>query len=148
VVLAGVLAFTIDQSPLGVVLRAFGNNPAAMERSGWSALRYSVYRYLLVALFGVIAGLSLTAINTASDINAGGPFTLLSIAAVVMGGCSLIGGVVAPAGVIAGAVTLSLIGAVLATVGVSTDYNAAVQGFLLIATLVLRSALLSRRSDP
>ena len=98
-------------------------------------------RYLLVALFGVVAGLSLTAINTASDINAGGPFTLLSIAAVVMGGCSLIGGIVAPAGVIAGAVTLSLIGAVLATVGVSTDYNAAVQGLLLIGTLALRSAL-------
>ena len=139
--IAGAVAFAIDRSPLGVVLRAFGNNPAAMERSGWSPLRYAVVRYLLVALFGVVAGLSLTAVNTASDINAGGPFTLLSIAAVVMGGCSLIGGIVAPAGVIAGAVTLSLIGAVLATVGVSTDYNAAVQGLLLIATLVLRSAL-------
>ena len=147
VILAGAVALAIDRSPLGVVLRAFGNNPAAMERSGWSALRYGIIRYLLVALFGVVAGLSLTAINTASDINAGGPFTLLSIAAVVMGGCSLVGGILAPAGVIAGAVTLSLIGAVLATVGVSTDYNAAVQGLLLIATLVLRSALRRKGSE-
>ena len=147
VIFAGAVALAIDRSPLGVILRAFGNNPAAMERSGWSPLRYSVVRYLLVALFGIVAGLSLTAINTASDINAGGPFTLLSIAAVVMGGCGLLGGNIVPTGVIAGAVTLSLIGAVLATIGVSTDYNAAVQGFLLIATLVLRSALGRRGSE-
>jgi ribose transport system ATP-binding protein len=46
--------------------------------------------------FALVAGLSLTAINTASDINSGGPFTLLSIAAVVMGGCALLGGVISP----------------------------------------------------
>ena len=148
ILLAGIAAFAIDRMPLGVVLRGFGNNAAALERGGWSPVRYAVLRYLVVALFGTLAGLSLTAINTASDINAGGPFTLLGVASVVMGGCSLIGGRIAPGGVVAGALTLSLIGAVLATVGVSTDYNAAVQGALLLAVLILRSALASRKVDP
>lgn len=47
---------------------------------------------------------------------------------------------------VAGAVTLSLIGALLASLGVSTDFNAAVQGGLLIAMLSLQTlAAWSRR---
>jgi ribose transport system ATP-binding protein len=109
-------------------------------------LRYAVIRYLIAGAFGLVAGLSLTAINTASDINAGGPFTLLSVAAVVMGGCALIGGLISPLGVTAAAATLSLIGALLGTLGVSTDYNAAVQGGLLLLILVLRLAV-DRREE-
>ena len=87
--------------------------------------------------------LALTAINTASDVNAGGPFTLISVAAVVMGGCALLGGLISPLGVVAGALTLALIGALLGALGVSSDYNAAVQGCLLLAMLILH-ALASR----
>ncbi|MFC5081300.1 ATP-binding cassette domain-containing protein [Microvirga arabica] len=146
ILLAGAAAVLIDRSPLGVVLRGFGSNAGALERGGWSVLRYSVIRYLIAGAFALVAGLSLTAINTASDINSGGPFTLLSIAAVVMGGCALLGGVISPIGVVVGSLTLSLIGALLGTLGVSTDYNAAVQGGLLLLILVLRMAV-DRRED-
>ena len=131
--LIGLAAFVVDRTPFGVTLRAFGANPAAMERSGWSAPKYAALRYLLASLFGMLAGLALTAINTASDYNAGGAYTLLSVAAVVIGGCSLAGGLISPLGVVAGSVTLSLIGALLGMLNVSPDYNAAVQGALLVA---------------
>ncbi|HEY9214412.1 MAG TPA: ATP-binding cassette domain-containing protein [Ancylobacter sp.] len=144
IAIAGTVAF--DRSPLGVVLRGFGNNAAAMKLGGWSPLRYAIIRYVIAGLFATAAGLSLTAINTASDINAGGPFTLISVAAVVMGGCALIGGLISPLGVVAGAVTLALIGALLGALNVSTDYNAAVQGCLLLAMLMLR-ALAGRRGE-
>lgn len=140
------LAVAIDRAPLGVVLRGFGNNAPALARSGWSALRYGMIRYALAALFATFAGLVLTAVNTASDINVGGPFTLSSVAAVVIGGCTLLGGVLAPWGVVAGAVLLSLIGALLGALNVSTDYNAAVQGLLLLGVLALRT-LLARREE-
>ena len=136
---AALVALAIDRSPLGVVLRGFGNNAPAMTLGGWSPLRYAVVRYMLASLFALAAGLSLTAINTASDINAGGPFTLISVAAVVMGGCALIGGLISPLGVVAGALTLALVGALLGALGVSTDYNAAVQGCLLLSMLALRA---------
>jgi len=139
--IAGLIAVAIDRSPLGVVLRGFGNNATAMTISGWSPLRYAIIRYSIASLFALAAGLALTAINTASDINAGGPFTLISVAAVVMGGCALIGGMISPLGVVAGALTLALIGALLGALNVSTDYNAAVQGCLLLAMLVLRAAV-------
>lgn len=136
---AGLAAFLIDRSPTGTILRAFGSSPLALQRAGWSPLRYSVLRYAMASLFAMAAGLHVTAANGASDINAGGSFTLLGIAAVVIGGCRLLGGFIAPWGVVAGAVTLSLIGALLASLGVSTDYNAAAQGALLIAILGLQA---------
>ena len=63
----------------------------------------------------------------------------------VVGGCALLGGLISPWGVVAGAVTLSLIGAALATLGVSTDFNALVQGSLLVAIL---GAAQPRRMEP
>ena len=106
IVAVALIARAIDWSPLGVALRGFGNNAAAMRRSGWSPTRYALVRYLIAGLFAAAAGLSLTAINTASDINSGNSYTLLSIAAVVMGGCTLIGGIISPVGAVVGAVTL------------------------------------------
>jgi ribose transport system ATP-binding protein len=144
ILIAATAAFLIDKAPLGVVLRAFGNNPTALARGGWPAFRYGIIRYLIAGSFGLLAGLSLTAANSASDINAGSSFTLLSVAAVVMGGCSLGGGIVSVLGVVAGAVTLALIGAFLGAVDVSTDYNAAVQGLVLLAMLVLRTTFARR----
>ncbi len=144
---AGLVAIIIDRSPLGVILRGFGSSPEALERLGWSPLRYSVWRYLIAGGFAMIAGLYLTATNGASDIKVGNAYTLLSVAGIVVGGCALLGGLIAPAGVVAGAVTLSLIGAALAMLGVATDFNALAQGFLLVAILGLRSALTWRRSD-
>lgn len=140
------MALFIDRTPLGVVLRGFGNNPAAMTTSGWSALRFGVIRYLIGGLFAGAAGMVLTAINTASDINSGSSYTLLSVAAVVMGGCALFGGIISPLGVVVGAVTLSLIGALLGILNVSSDFNAATQGGVLLAILALRS-LASRDTE-
>ena len=128
----------LDWAPLGVALRGFGANPTAMIASGWRPIRYGVVRYLVAGLFSATAGLSLTAINASSDINSGNSYTLLSVAAVVMGGCALTGGIVAPIGAVLGAVTLALIGALLGALGVSSDFNAAAQGAVLIGLLGVR----------
>ncbi len=138
IVVPALVAVLIHRSRTGTVLRGFGANPASMTRSGWPILTYSVLRYVIAGGFATCGGLAITSMNGASDINAGSGYTLLSVAAVVLGGCRLFGGVISPVGVAAGAVTLSLIGALLGSLGVSTDFNAAVQGLLLIAILGLR----------
>jgi ribose transport system ATP-binding protein len=135
---ATLLGALLDRSPLGVILRGFGSNPHAMVASGWPPIRFAMIRYLVAGAFAAAAGLSLTSINASSDINSGNSYTLLSVAAVVMGGCALTGGIVAPIGAVIGAVTLSLIGALLGALGVSSDFNAAAQGAVLIALLAMR----------
>lgn len=138
------VAIIINRTPLGVVLRGFGNNAHAMRLSGWSALRYAVIRYAIAGLFAATAGLVLTAINTASDINSGNSYTLLSVAAVVMGGAALLGGVISPLGAVVGAITLTLIGALLGMMNIPSVFNPATQGLLLLMILAIRS--LSMRS--
>ena len=135
---ATLLGALLDRSPLGVILRGFGSNPNAMVASGWPPIRFAMVRYLIAGAFAAAAGLSLTSINASSDINSGNSYTLLSVAAVVMGGCALTGGIVAPIGAVIGAVTLALIGALLGALGVSSDFNAAAQGAVLIALLAMR----------
>ena len=133
-----VVGVLINRAPLGVALRGFGSNPSAMIASGWPPLRYAMIRYAIAGAFAAAAGLSLTSINASSDIYSGNSYTLLSVAAVVMGGCALTGGVVAPVGGVVGAVTLALIGALLGALGVSSDFNPAAQGAVLIALLAMR----------
>jgi ribose transport system ATP-binding protein len=141
VILAAALAALLNAGRMGVVLRGFGANPRALAQSGWSPRVAALQRYAIAGGFAMLAGFAMTAINTASDINSGGSYTLLGIAAVVVGGSSLAGGRIAPVGVVCGALSLSLIGSLLGFLGVSTDYNAAVQGGLLIGILLLRGVL-------
>ena len=98
-IVAGTLAAVgLTRSRLGVVQRGFGNNEVAMRQLGWPAARAHVATYLLGAVFTAAAGLCLTGVNTAADVNAASSYTLLSVAAVVMGGCDLVGGRIEPLG--------------------------------------------------
>jgi ribose transport system ATP-binding protein len=63
----------------------------------------------------------------------------MSVAAVMMGGAALIGGVISPAGAVVGAVTLTLIGALLGMLSIPSNLNPATQGLLLLAILGLRA---------
>jgi|SRR5690606_16341230 len=96
--LAGLVAVCLDRSATGTILRAFGSGTRALERAGWSPIRYAMFCYVIAALFAMAAGLYVTAKNHASDINAGASSTLLSIPAVVIGGSQLLSGLIAPLG--------------------------------------------------
>jgi ribose transport system ATP-binding protein len=141
------LAYGVNQAPIGVALRGFGNNAGAMVNSGWSATRIALIRYLVAGVFAALAGLALTGINTASDINSGNSYTLLSVAAAVMGGCTLLGGIISPFGAVAGAVTLSLIGALLGLLSVSSDFTVAAQGLVLIGLLAVRALTIQKGAE-
>jgi len=140
------IGLTINRTPLGVALRGFGNNALAMRLSGWSPIRYALIRYAIAGAFAATAGIVLTAVNSASDINSGTSYTLMSIAAVVMGGAALIGGLISPLGAVVGAVTLTLLGALLGMLNIPSNLNPATQGLLLLAILAVRSLSL-RKED-
>jgi ribose transport system ATP-binding protein len=144
VLIAGLLAyFLIARTRYGVVLRGFGNNPGSIERSGWSGLKARVSLYMLAGFFGTLAGLAITGITTAADPTASVSYTLLTVAAVVMGGGELTGGITHAFGTVFGAVALSMIGALLGLLSVGSNWQPAVQGGLLFVILSLR--LLGRR---
>jgi len=138
VVLAGLIVLSFYRSQYGIALRGFGNNPMAMEHSGWSMLKAYTTVYVLASIFGIAGGLAITAFTGASDANSAISYTLVSIAAVIMGGGEFTGGVVSPLGTIISAITLSLLGALLGFMRLNPSFVTAVQGIMLLAILSLR----------
>lgn len=138
ILVAGLISFLFCRSRYGTVLRGFGNNPVAVERSGWSSLKAYISAYVIASLFSVVGGMAMTASAAGSDINATASYTLLTVAAVVIGGSELIGGVVSSFGTVIGAITLSLIGVLVGFLRLNSSYVTAVQGGLLIAILAFR----------
>jgi ribose transport system ATP-binding protein len=136
--LSGLAGFLFYRSRYGTVLRGFGNNAGAVERSGWSPVAAFAVGYGMASLFAIIGGLAITAGTGASDANSTTSYTMLTIASVVIGGSELVGGVVTAPGTVIGAVTLSLIGALLGFMRLDSSYVTAVQGIILIAILASR----------
>ncbi|MCR6493693.1 ATP-binding cassette domain-containing protein [Cellulomonas sp. P24] len=139
VIAAGTGWWVMMRTRFGVLLRGFGNNSVAISTAGWSTLAIRSMAFGIAGVFGVLAGLALTAVTTSGDASAAQSYTLLSVTAVIIGGSEFIGGVVEPVGVVAGAVTLSLVGVLLSLLGVDPNFTAAVEGLILILVLAGRS---------
>lgn len=143
---AAVMQVVVMRSAIGTVVRGFGGNARAVVRSGWSPLVLRSGVYAVAGLFGVLSGLTLVGTTTSGDANLAARYTLLTIASVILGGGSFVGGLVSPVGAVLGALTLSLAASLLTFLHVPSDWQIGAQGGILIAVLALQAgiALLSR----
>lgn len=130
--------FAIERTALGTRIRALGSNPGALELSGWNITIVRVAAYALAGLTAAIAGLLFAGIATSGDASAAGGYTLMTIAAVVIGGCEFLGGRVSPIGVVLAATLLSLVGVLLGVLAVPPLFTAAATGVLLLFVMGLR----------
>jgi ribose transport system permease protein len=125
-------------SPYGAVLRGVGGNARAVERAGWSLLRAKITMYVLAGIAGVLAGMALLGLSGAADARFGERYTLLSIAAVILGGGEFVGGRVSPIGAVVGAATLLLVNSLLTFLKLPPDWQIGAQGVVLIVVLAMR----------
>lgn len=132
------MAILIYRSRYGTVLRGFGNNETAVQNSGWSRARAFWATYMIAGFFALMGGVAQSAITGASDVNASATYTLLTVAAVIIGGGYFTGGIVTHAGAVFGGVALTLISVLLGLLRISTDFTATIQGLVLILILSLR----------
>lgn len=138
-VLAGLFCwYVLFKAKYGMVLRGIGNNPIAVERSGWSYLRAKMTNYALSGLMVIFSGMAYTAVCLSADANSAASFCMLSIATVIIGGCEMAGGIVAPIGVVCGGVAMSFITTMLTSFRVDSNYQTAVTGLILIAVLAVK----------
>jgi ribose transport system permease protein len=141
IVIGIVVHLALMLTSYGVVARGAGGNPRALQRAGWSMLRTKVVMYMLAAVFGVLAGLSLLGLTTSGDAHVADRYTLYSIAGVILGGGEFIGGRVSPLGAVVGALTLGLAQQFLNFLRISPDWQIGAQGAILIIVLALRAAV-------
>jgi ribose transport system permease protein len=129
----------------GLSIYAVGSNRNAAYLSGIGVARTRVGAYVLGGVFAGLGGLALTATSGIGDPNSGSIYTLNSVAAVVLGGVSLLGGVGGLIGPIAAAYILTLSKTVLLIRGTDPNYAAVYQGLLIILGVVI-GGLLSRKT--
>lgn len=141
VVILIVTSAIIYRSPAGIALRGYGSNPLAVEAAGRNATAIRVGAYGLAGLFGVLGGLSVTAVTASGDVTASANYTLLAVAAVILGGGEFAGGRASVLGTIAGALTLSVVGSLMGIINVSSSLQTGVEGLILIAVLAGRRLL-------
>ena len=106
--------------------------------------RTIIIAYVLTGLFSALGGLSLTA-STGIGTPVPGPYTLLSVAAVVLGGVSLAGGRGGVFGPIVAVVILQLIQTDLTFLQVDSNMTLVAQGAILIGVVMIGSVIEMRR---
>ena len=129
----------------GLALYAVGSNRNAAYLSGIGVARTRVGAYVLAGAFTGLGGLALSASSGIGDPNSGTTYTLNSVAAVVRGGVSLLGGVGGLIGVIAAAYVLTLSKTILLLRGTDPNYANVYQGALIIFVVVI-GGLLTRKT--
>jgi len=150
-VIAVAVHFGLMRTSYGAILRGVGGNTVAIERAGWSLLKARMIVYALAGAFGVFAGLALVGVSTSADANMANGYTLLSIAAAILGGAEFVGGRVSPIGAVIGALTLQLAAVALnffhlpayPSLRIPGEWQVGAQGIVLIMILAAR-ALLNR----
>jgi len=101
--LALVIWVYIDRNPLGNQIRAVGANPRNAFITGINPDRTLLKAFLLGGVFAGLAGLSLTALMASGDPWVGAPYSLRSMAAVILGGCLFNSGWGGAGGTVSGA---------------------------------------------
>lgn len=104
-------------SGFGRNLYALGDNPLAARLSGTRSWQVLLAVYILAGVFGAIAGLLLGGRVGAVDLQLANVFLLPSVAAAVIGGTSIFGGVGTYTGTILGALILGVLQSLLTFLG-------------------------------
>ena len=144
-VIVGAVWIPLRRSRLGLSLYAVGSDQLAAFRSGVSVGPTKVVSYAFAGFFAALGGLALTA-STGVGQPVPGPYLLLSVAAIVLGGVSLAGGRGGLLGPIIGIFILGLIRADLLFLGVQSAYSTVIQGVIMVVVVMLGAYVTLRRS--
>jgi ribose transport system permease protein len=144
-IIVAVIWIPISRSRLGLSIYAIGSNRLAAFRSGVPVGRTRIVAYVLTGLFAALGGLSLTA-STGIGTPVPGPYTLMSVAAVVLGGVSLAGGRGGVFGPIVGVMVLQIIRTDMTFLKVDSNLATVLQGAILIGVVMIGSLVEIRRA--
>lgn len=134
---SAVVLILIHRMPIGARFLAIGANPLAARLSGVSLPRNTLILYALSGFFAGLAGILVLGMNRQGYVGIGDPYLLTSIAAVVLGGTSILGGRGTYAGTIPGAILLVTTTALITVVNASPGWRSIMFGTLILALLLI-----------
>ncbi|MCF3640401.1 ABC transporter permease [Rhizobium sp. TRM95111] len=127
----------IHRMPIGARFLALGANPLAARLSGVGVTRHTLIVHTLSGFFAGLTGVLILGMNRQGYVGIGDPYLLTSIAAVVLGGTSILGGRGTYAGTIPGAILLVTTTALITVVNASAGWRSIMFGTLILALLLI-----------
>lgn len=143
--IAVTLIWLLRRTGWGRLLYAIGDNEIAVRLAGVRVWQVRITAYMLAGVLSSISGILLAGRTGAVDLQLANAFLLPSVAAAVIGGTSIFGGIGGYMGTILGALILSVLNSMLTFLNVGQDIQQIVYGTIVLA-LAWGYAGLTRRA--
>lgn len=124
---------------------AVGDNPAGATLVGIPAVRTKVVAYVVCGIFAAVSGIVFSSRVGFVTATSGNGYEMKAVAACVLGGISLSGGVGSVIGASIGAVIMASISRLLVFMELGSTYDNTITGVMLLAIVVV-DALMQRRT--
>jgi rhamnose transport system permease protein len=144
IAVAVIATFFLNYTQPGRDIYALGSNPEAARTSGIRTQRVTFMVYAISGLACGLAGVLWASRFEAAQTNTALGFELQTVAASVVGGVSMMGGIGSVPGVLLGALLLGMIQNALTLVRISPFWQLAVQGLLILLAVVFDSLIQQR----
>lgn len=128
-----------SRSIFGRYIYAVGTNVEAARIAGVPVLATRIIPYVISAMCAGFVGIALVGYSSGATLRMGDDYLLPSIAAVVIGGSSILGGRGTFLGTVGGAILLTTLGTIISALGMEFGLRTVIEGsIVLIALLLLR----------
>jgi ribose transport system permease protein len=131
--IAALIILGLRYSGIGRMIYAVGDNPVACRLAGVRVWQVVLVVYALCGVLSALAGVLLVGFNDAADLGIASPFLLPSVAAVVIGGTSIFGGLGGYSGTILGALILTVLDSLLTILNASQAVRQIVYGLIVLS---------------
>jgi inositol transport system permease protein len=139
-ILIGIIShILLSKTKFGKYTYAIGGNEHAAKICGINVDRHLIFIYMYAGLLSAIAGIMLTARISVGQPSMGVSFELDAIAAAVIGGTSLSGGVGTIPGTIIGALIIGVLNNSLDLLGVSSYWQQILKGAIIVTAVLIDS---------
>lgn len=139
VVIAVLLEFVLFKTRFGIALRGVGSDTESARIAGIVPKRINLVAYVGCSLFAALAAIPLMAQVGSGDPSAGTSYTLISIAAIVIGGASLFGGRGSFIGALLGSLLIVQVNAVTTFLRLDQAWSAYLLGGIVILAVAVYS---------
>ncbi|SDA87967.1 sugar ABC transporter permease [Sinorhizobium sp. NFACC03] len=129
--------WVLTRTRFGRYIYAVGGNPHAAKTSGINVTRIRFLVYVISGALSGLAGMMLSARTGSALPQAGIAYELDAIAAVVIGGTSLSGGVGRVTGTLIGALIIGVMNNGLDLMGIQSYYQQVLKGALIVGAVML-----------
>ena len=143
--LTAVMHLVLTRTRQGRYVKAIGDNAGGATLLGIPVTGTKMATYVICSLCAAVGGIMYAARVGFITSTAGSGYEMKVIAACVLGGISLTGGVGSVFGAALGAIIMASISRMLVFVGLSSNYDDTITGLLLI-TIVVADALMHRHA--